>query len=131
MLGHDDVAELMKIEPVSVCNDVASAVTVDDAFLALCSIHTQSADLHRFNAIDQCLGIDQASAGTIHQDHSFFHFCNALMVDHMVGGRKQRHMKRDDITLPIQRVQIDILRHLCHLRILINIVCQNAAAKAP
>ena len=74
MLGHDDVAELMKIEPVSVCNDVASAVTVDDAFLALCSIHTQSADLHRFNAIDQCLGIGQASAAQFTRITPFFIF---------------------------------------------------------
>ena len=120
----------MKVKPVAVRDDVASAIAVDDAFLPLRGVHAQSADLHRFDSFNQRLRIRQAAAGAVDQNHALFHFCNALLIDHVMSGWKQRHMKSDDVALFIQGVQICILCQFCHFRVLINIIRQNAAAKS-
>ena len=48
----------------------------------------------------------------------------------MVGGRKQRHVKRDDIALPVEGVNIHIFCHFRYFCVLVYIISQDAAAKA-
>lgn len=64
VLGHDDIAELVEIEPVPIGQNVDPVVGVDDALVPLHGVHTQGADFSRLDPLNQGLDIRQLAGGS-------------------------------------------------------------------
>ena len=112
MLGVDYVGELTQIGHLSVGNDICAKILMDDAFLLLDTVKSQGTDLAIFDIVDQCVDIHQGPSGTVDQNHAVLHLMDSLIVDHMPGIRRQRHMEGDDVAFRIKLIQGYIFRKI-------------------
>ena len=130
MLGHDDIAELVEIEPVPIGQNVDPVVGVDDALVPLHGVHTQGADFSRLDPLNQGLDIRQLAAGAVDDYHAVPHFGDGFPVDDVAVGVQQRHVEGDDIRLGQQGVEVHIGDLGFHCRIAPQVIGQNPAAEA-
>ena len=111
-------------------HNVVLMILEDIVLLLLIDIQPDAREFSFTNSLDEIIGINQAASRRIDQDHTILHLIDREDIDHMVGFLHERAVQRDQIALPEQLLQADILDEIQTL-VRILVVAQHPHAIAP
>ena len=128
--AYDDIGIAAQQVQFAVRDSLPHAVVIVNTGLILNDVEARAADLAAFQPGDQCITVDQLAACGVDDGHARLHALNCFGVDEMVILLRSVGVQSDDIAFRQQGLQRHILRDLLHLRIGVQIVGQQTAAKA-
>ena len=129
MGGHDHIRHRNQPGKQIVIQDVSGAVFKKDIRFLLIYIQAGRADFPGLDALQQCLRIDQSTAGSIKNYDALLHLTDCFLIDHVPGLIRQRAVQRDDVTLLKQFIQRNVLDSTVLQRKVV--VSNDAHAKSP
>ena len=123
MRGHDDAVIAEELNELVIVDRFRTPVLKEVVALVLVDVEPNSTKNTFGKALNECLSIDQASAGSVDEDDTFLELVEHRLVDCMFRGREEGHHQEDDVTLLIYCVIGHILSaHRLDIVILKNIV---------
>ena len=126
---HDDIGEGQKPCGGGVHEDVILPVFEDVLGLLLVDIQTHAEELVLPDARDQVIGLDEAAAGGVDQDHAVLHLLDGLEINHVVGAVHEGAVQGDEVAGGKQGVEIHI-GHEGQVGILVHVVGNHLHAEA-
>ena len=130
VVGQDHIGHAAQSRQLRVRDHIAHAIIIVQAVLIFQHVQARRANLAAFQPGDQCIAVDQLAAGGVDDGHARLHALNCFGVDEMVILLRSVGVQSDDIAFRQQGLQRHILGDLLYLVVGVQVVGQQAAAKA-